>query len=71
MGDRKPSPKFIEARDTLPAKLRPIYDQMVEEYAFHALIHYGRGWVAYKVIAALVKDGWQPQEAEKLFPPRP
>lgn len=55
----KQSPKFLEARNRLPEELRPIYDEMVEEYRFYALKHYGRGWVAYSVIAELVKSGWR------------
>jgi hypothetical protein len=54
------SPKFLEARNTLPEELHPIYDRMVEEYSFYALKHYGRGWVAYMVIADLVRSGWRP-----------
>lgn len=54
------SPKSVKARNTLPEELRPIYDQMVEEYSFYALKHYGRAWVAYMVIADLVRDGWRP-----------
>jgi hypothetical protein len=55
----KQSAKFLEARNTLPEELRPIYDQMVEEYSSYALKHYGRGWVAYMVIAELVRSGWR------------
>jgi len=54
------SPKSLAARNTLPEELQPIYDQLVEEYAFHALQLYGRPWVAYAIIAELVKDGWRP-----------
>jgi len=54
------SEKLTEARESLPEDLRPIFDQMVEEYSFHALVLYGKSWVAYKVIAALVRDGWRP-----------
>ncbi len=61
----KASPKFIEARNSLPENLRPVYDQMVEQYAFHALVLYGRDWVAYKIIAALVRDGWRPLSTEQ------
>jgi hypothetical protein len=32
---------------------------MVEEYKFHALKRYGRAWVAYDVIADLVRAGWR------------
>jgi hypothetical protein len=54
------SPKALEARNTLPEAIRPIYDEMVEQYSFYALKHYGRAWVAFMVIAELVKDGWRP-----------
>jgi hypothetical protein len=56
----KRSPKFLEARNTLPEEIRPVYDDMVEQYSFYALKHYGRAWVAYMVIAELVRDGWHP-----------
>lgn len=56
----KRTPKFMEARDSLPEDLRPIYDQMVEEYRFQALVHYGREYVAYKVVAELIRFGWRP-----------
>jgi hypothetical protein len=59
MESNKQSAKFLEARNTLPEEMRPIYDQMVEEYSFYALKHYGRGWVAYMVIAELVRSGWR------------
>jgi hypothetical protein len=54
--------KFISARDKLPEKLRDIYALLVDEYAYHAHLLYGRNWVAYEVLAALVKDGWTPPE---------
>ena len=50
----------MQARDSVPEEMRPVYDQMVEEYGFYALKHYGRQWVAYIVIAELVKHGWRP-----------
>lgn len=55
------SPKFIAARESLPPDLRPIYDRLVDEYAYHTAIRYGKGYVAYSVLAALVKAGWRPE----------
>ena len=52
-------PKYLKALSSLPEELRPIYKEMVEEYKFHALSHYGKAWVAYNVIADLVKSGWR------------
>ena len=54
------SPKYLEARESLPEDLRPIYDRLAEEYSFHTEVLYGRGYVAYKVLAALVREGWRP-----------
>jgi hypothetical protein len=53
------SPKFLEARESLPPELRPIYDRLVDEYAYYTALHYGQGYVAYRVIASLVKSGWR------------
>lgn len=58
-GVNKQSTKYIEARATLPEELHPIYEQLVEEYAFFTMQHYGQGYVAYKVIASLVGNGWR------------
>ena len=52
-------PKYLKGLSSLPEELRPIYKEMVEEYKFHALKHYGKAWVAYDVIAELVKSGWR------------
>jgi hypothetical protein len=52
------SEKYQEARNSLPDELRPMFDSLVEEYYFHSTVHYGKGYVAYKVLAELVKGGW-------------
>ena len=52
-------PKYMQALVSLPEELRPIYKAMVEEYKFNALKRYGRAWVAYDVIADLVRSGWR------------
>ena len=56
------SEKYFSAKESLPKNLHSIYDQLVEEYIFHTEKHYGRGYVAYNVLADLVKDGWRPPE---------
>jgi len=58
-------PKFLEALSSLPEELQPIYKAMVEEYKFHALKRYGRAWVAYDVIADLVRAGWRSEPPNK------
>jgi hypothetical protein len=55
----KRSPRFVEARESLPERLREIYDQLVASYAYHSLRHHGREFVSYSIIADLVRDGWR------------
>ena len=54
------SEKYLKAKEKLPKELHDIYRQLVDEYAYHALQCYGRNWVAYDVIAELVRSGWHP-----------
>jgi hypothetical protein len=58
------SPKFLEARDSLPEQLRPIYDEMVTDYVWYTTKSFGRGYVAYAVLAELVRAGWRPTERQ-------
>lgn len=51
--------KYLQALNSLPEDLRPAYKEMVEDYKFFALKRYGRAWVAYDVIADLVRSGWR------------
>ena len=53
------SEKFKKARVTLPENLRPIYDDLANQYAFHTTRLFGKGYVAYEVLASLVRDGWR------------
>jgi hypothetical protein len=61
-GPRK-SEKYLQERNSLSEELRPLYDRLVEEYAFYALQRYGGGWVAYGVMADLIKAGWKPKDS--------
>jgi hypothetical protein len=56
------SEKYQAARDSLPQELQPIFHQLVEEYAFQTHVKYGKGYVAYAVLAELVRAGWRPPE---------
>ena len=56
------SEKYLKARGSLPRNVHAIYDQLVEEYMFHTKKRHGRGYVAYSVLADLVRDGWRPPE---------
>jgi hypothetical protein len=59
------SPKFHEAREGLPEELRGVYDQMVADYSWCTAAKYGRGYVAYAVLADMVRMGWRPTESGK------
>lgn len=60
------SPKYIEARKSLPVDLQPVFDELVSEYAFLTTKHYGMGYVAYRVIAELVRAGWRKLPLEQM-----
>jgi len=62
MSDFTKSEKYLAARESLPESLQPIFHQLVEEYAYHTHIKYGKGYVAYAVLAELVRDGWRPPD---------
>ena len=49
-------------RESLPKDLRPIFDRLVEEYKFHALRLHGSPFVSYKVLHALIEEGWRPTD---------
>lgn len=55
------SEKFIKARNSLTPDLQPIFENLVNDYAFFALKNYGRNWAAYDVLADLIREGWQPK----------
>lgn len=59
------SPKYQEARNSLPEELRIIYDELVADYASRTFEIFRRGYVAYRVLAQLVKDGWRPLAREQ------
>jgi len=60
MSVNRDSPKARQAEARLPEDLRPMYWRMVEEYAFLTHTRYGRGYVAYDILADMVLAGWRP-----------
>ncbi len=58
--DFEKSEKYQRAFESLPEQLRPIFRQMVEEYIFLTHVKYGKGYVAYEVLAEMVRSGWTP-----------
>jgi hypothetical protein len=55
----RPSDKQIEARNSLPDELKPIFDDFVADYKYAATIHHGRPYVSYIVLADMIRSGWR------------
>ena len=55
----KPSEKQIEARNSLPDELKPIYDEFVSDYKYATTAMHGRPYVSYIVLSDLVRAGWR------------
>lgn len=55
----KPSEKQIQARNSLPEELKPIYDDFVADYKYATTMRHGRPYVSYVVLADLIKVGWR------------
>jgi hypothetical protein len=51
--------KKTEARDALPAELRPIFDQLCEETHYWSQYYYGATLISYSILKELVQDGWK------------
>jgi hypothetical protein len=54
------SEKCRQAENGLPDELKPVFHRFVQEYEYLTQVHFGRGYVAYKVLADLVMAGWRP-----------
>ncbi len=59
MSGFRDSEKYKAALEKLPEELKPIYEDLVEQYRFHTFQKYGQGYVAYEILALLVLDGWR------------
>lgn len=59
------SEKHEEARNTLPEELKPLFDDLVEDYRFAVHLRYGKRFVSYIVLADLIKAGWR-RSAEEI-----
>ena len=59
------SDKYTEAEAILTDDLKPIFKRFVEEYEYLTMLHFGRGYVAYRILADLILAGWRPS-AERM-----
>jgi hypothetical protein len=54
------SPKYREAAGRLSDEQKSVFERLVKEYEYLTALKYGRGYVAYEVLADLVLAGWRP-----------
>jgi predicted exporter len=59
MNETQRTEKHEQARNTLPDELKSVFDELVEDYRFATITRYGQGYVAYIVLADLVRVGWR------------
>jgi hypothetical protein len=59
MTDFHQSEKYQQALASLPEDLRGVYEELVADYSWQTTKHFGRGYVAYAVLAELVRAGWR------------
>ena len=57
--ERKISEKELEARNSLPEDLKPVFDEFVADYRYAATLRYGKPYVSYIVLADMIKAGWR------------
>jgi hypothetical protein len=57
--EQKRSEKELEARNSLPEELRPVFDEFAGDYRFAATVRYGKPYVSYIVLADMVRAGWR------------
>ena len=55
----KISKKQLEARNSLPEELKPVFDDFVAEYKYAATVHHGRPYISYIVLADMIRAGWR------------
>ncbi len=55
----KISEKQLEARNSLPEELKPVFDDFVADYKYAANMRSDLPYVSYIVLAEMVRAGWR------------
>jgi len=55
----KLSEKQIEALNSLPNELKPVFDDFVSDYKYAATLRHGRPYISYIVLADMIRAGWR------------
>ena len=59
MSEVKRKEKHEAARMSLPEELRPMFDQLVEDYKFATTVHLKAPFVSYLALAEIIRAGWR------------
>jgi len=51
--------KYRLARESLPNELWKVFDELVAEYRYRATLRHGAPYVAYMILADLIRAGWR------------
>ena len=57
--EQKQSEKQLEARNSLPDELKPVFDELISDYKYAATLRCGKPYVSYIVLADMVRAGWR------------
>lgn len=57
--EQQQSEKELEARNSLPDELKPVFDELISDYKYAATLRYGKPYVSYIVLADMVRAGWR------------
>jgi hypothetical protein len=57
--EQKQSEKQLEACNSLPENLKPVFDAFVADYKYAATMRHGRPYISYIVLADMVRAGWR------------
>ncbi len=57
--EQKKKKKQLEARNSLPDELKPIFDEFVSDYQYAATLRYGKPYISYIVLADMIRAGWR------------
>jgi hypothetical protein len=57
--DERPTRKYLQARDSLPTKLQPIFDELISQFRYYGKLQGKRPAIPYTIIAALIVSGWR------------
>lgn len=55
----KTSEKELEARNSLPDELKPIFDEFVADYRYAATMRHGKPYISYIVLSDMIRAGWR------------